>query len=101
WPAASARQRHDRGRGMKKPGRLFGRNRRERELDDEIASHLAMAERDRIDAGERPESARAAAEREIGNVAIVKEVTREQWGGAWLEQLGRDTRYGLRLLRRS
>jgi len=86
---------------MKKPGRLFGRNRRERELDDEIASHLAMAERDRIDAGERPESARAAAEREIGNVAIVKEVTREQWGGAWLEQLGRDARYGLRLLRRS
>jgi len=86
---------------MKKPGKLFGRNRRERELDEEIASHLAMAERDRVDAGEPPESARAAAERELGNVAIVKEVTREQWGSAWLEQLARDARYGLRLLRRS
>ena len=78
-----------------------GRGRRERELDEEIASHLAMAERDRVAGGEAPEHARAAAERELGSVALVKEVTREQWGGVRLEQILRDARYGLRLLRRS
>jgi putative ABC transport system permease protein len=79
----------------------FGRKRRERDLDEEIASHLSMAESDRVEAGEAPDAARASAQRELGNVALVKEVTREQWGGAWLEQLARDARYGLRLLRRS
>jgi len=77
------------------------RRRRELELDEEIASHLAMSERDRVADGEAPESARAAARRELGNAALVKEVTREQWGGARLEQLARDARYGLRLLRRA
>ena len=79
----------------------LGRRRRELELDEEIASHLAMAERDRVADGEAPDSARASARRELGNDALVKEVTREQWGGARLEELVRDVRYGLRLLRRS
>jgi putative ABC transport system permease protein len=79
----------------------LGRRRRQRELDEEIASHLAMAERDRVEDGETSATARAAARRELGNEAIVKELTREQWGGARLEQLARDARYGLRLLRRA
>jgi len=86
---------------MKIPFLPSVRGRRERELDDEISAHLSMAESDRVAAGEAPERARASAERELGNVAIVKEVTREQWGGARLEQLARDARYGLRLLRRA
>src|SRR5262245_4774130 len=80
---------------------FFRRNRRERDLDDEIAEHLRMAIRDRVARGESPADAEAAARRELGNEALVKEVTREQWGGASLERFLQDARYGLRLLRRS
>jgi len=81
-----------------------GRSRRadrDAELDDEIRSHLRMAEEDRIAAGESPESAGASARREFGNVEIVREITRESWGGARLEQVAQDVRFGLRLLHRS
>ena len=39
--------------------------------------------------------------REFGNVGVVKEVTREMWGGGSLERLMQDLRYGARTLRRS
>ena len=79
----------------------FFRRRRNRDLDDEIETHLRMAIRDRVARGENPADAEAAARRELGNEALVKEVTREQWGGASLERFLQDARYGLRLLRRS
>ena len=79
----------------------LGRRRRERELDEEIASHLAMAEADRRDAGQTPDAAAAGARREFGNEALVRETTRAQWGFAGLERLAQDLRYGARLLRRS
>ena len=60
-----------------------------------------MAIRDRVERGETPEQAEAAALREFGNVALVKEFTREAWGWAWLRQLKQDLRFGLRLLRRT
>jgi len=74
---------------------------RTRDLDDEVSAHLRMAAADRVAGGESPEDAAANARREFGNVALVKEVTREIWGGLWLEQLGQDIRFGLRALRRS
>ncbi|HXD49393.1 MAG TPA: ABC transporter permease [Gemmatimonadaceae bacterium] len=78
------------------------RRRRERDiaLDDEIRSHLTMAAADRVARGESPEAAAAAVRREFGNVTHVKEVTREGWGGAWLDQLEQDARFAARLLRR-
>ena len=79
----------------------FGRRRRERELDEEIASHLAMAQADRRAAGEAPDEAAGAARREFGNEALVREATRAQWGLGGLERLAQDVRYGARLLRRS
>ena len=84
---------------LRLPG--FGRRRRERELDDEIAAHLAMAEADRRAAGQPPEEAAAAARREFGNEALVRETTRAQWGLGGLERLLQDARYGARILRRS
>src|SRR3954467_3566035 len=69
-------------------------------LDEEIRSHFAMAVADRIARGESPEAAHAAVRREFGNVAHVKEVTRETWGGLWLERLVQDVRYAVRSLRR-
>jgi putative ABC transport system permease protein len=76
------------------------RRHREEELDEELRSHLEMAAHDRIERGETPEDAEAAVRREFGNVGLIKEVTREMWGGMWLEQLLQDIRYGLRFLRR-
>ncbi len=70
-------------------------------LDAEIRSHLDEAIRDRIERGESPDEARAHALREFGNVSLVKEVTREMWGWAWLEQLLQDLRFGLRMLRKN
>ena len=81
--------------------RNFWRSRRNRDLDDEVRSHLTMAAQDRIDRGESPSDARAAAIREFGGVALVQEITREIWGWAALARLARDIRYGLRALRKS
>jgi putative ABC transport system permease protein len=77
------------------------RRERERELDEEIRAHLAMAIRERIEQGEDPAEAEANARREFGNVPLVKEVTRDMWGWRWLETFLQDVRYGLRQLRRS
>ena len=79
----------------------FGFQRRKRELQEELDAHLQMAIADRMARGETAESAREAAEREFGNIPLVQDVTRDMWGQAWLEQLGRDLRYALRQLRRS
>jgi predicted permease len=72
------------------------RRRRERELDDEIQAHLRLAEQDRIRARESPQEAACSARRELGNVTLLKESTRDTWGWRWLDQLGQDTRFALR-----
>src|SRR5215472_561416 len=79
----------------------FGFQRRNRELQEEIDAHLQMAIADRVARGETEETARQAAAREFGNIALVQDVTRQMWGGGWFEQLGRDVRYALRQLRKS
>jgi predicted permease len=79
----------------------FARRRRERELDEEIAAHLAMATADRVVRGQSPAKAEADARREFGNEGLVREAARAQWGWSALERFGQDVRYGLRLLRRS
>jgi putative ABC transport system permease protein len=81
--------------------RRLRRRDRDGELGEEIRTHLEMAVRDRVDRGEPRAQAEAAARRELGNLAAIQEVTREMWGGMWLERLGQDLRYGVRLLRRN
>ena len=73
---------------------------RDDDLREEMQSHLDQATRDRIARGIPADEARRQALREFGNVAHALEVTREQWGWTWLEQLGQDVRYGLRSLRK-
>jgi len=77
------------------------RDAEDRELDEEIRTHFAMAVADRIARGESSDAAAAAVRREFGNVGHVKEVTRETWGGVWRERLAQDVRYALRSLRRA
>lgn len=75
--------------------------RRDEELDEEILAHLRMAEAHRMAGGESPAVAAANARREFGNVDRVQEITREMWGGIWLERLVQDLRFGARMLWRS
>ncbi len=77
---------------------LWRRQRRDEELEEEVQAHLEMAKRDRIERGETDDQAQQSARREFGNVGLVKEVTREMWGWRWLEQLGQDLHYGVRML---
>ena len=79
----------------------FWWGRKDEELDAEIRSHLHEAISDRIERGESPDDARANAVREFGNVGLVKEITREMWGWAWLERVMQDLRFGLRVLRKN
>jgi predicted permease len=79
----------------------FRRRQRDAELDAEIRSHLDEAIRDRIERGESAEQACINAQREFGNVGLVKEVTREVWGWAALERLLQDLRFGVRMLRKN
>jgi putative ABC transport system permease protein len=71
------------------------------ELDEEINTHFRLAVEERIARGEPRQAAITAARREFGNVAHVKEVTRDMWGGATRERLAQDVRYAIRALRRS
>ena len=75
--------------------------RRDRELNEELKSHLEMSVRDHMDRGLSRQDAEAAARREFGNVGLVKEVTREMWGWTSLERLVQDLRYGARVLAKS
>jgi putative ABC transport system permease protein len=76
--------------------RFFKRAQLEKELNDELASHIAMEANLRMQEGESPEAARQAALRQFGNVELVAEVTRSKWGFAWLEQALNDVRYAVR-----
>lgn len=75
--------------------------RKRRELRDELDSHLEMAARDRVERGEDAARARQQAQRELGNEALIRETTRDQWGLRWLETLLQDLRYATRMLRKS
>ena len=81
--------------------KLGGWRRRDEELDEELRAHLRMAIRERVERGETPGEAEAAALREFGNVGLVKEVTRGMWGWVWFRHLTQDIRYGLRTMRRA
>ena len=79
----------------------FWRRSRQEELGEEIEGHLRMAARERADRGEDPRQAEQSARREFGNAGLIREVTRDQWGWRWLETLLQDSRYALRMLRKS
>ena len=79
-------------------------NRRKRmmeDLDQDIRDFVERETQNNIERGMSPEEARYAALRKFGNVTHVKEQTREVWSFGWLEQLGQDIRYGLRMFVKS
>jgi predicted permease len=73
----------------------------DREIDDEITSHLAEATDEYVRRGLSPEEARRAARRSFGGVPQTREVYRQVRSFMWLEELSCDFRYALRTLRKS
>jgi predicted lysophospholipase L1 biosynthesis ABC-type transport system permease subunit len=77
---------------------LFGGDRRDRELADELESHLRLHVNDNIERGMTPEAARRHALIKLGGVESLKESYRDRRGLPLLETLAQDLRYGLRTL---
>lgn len=82
-------------------GGLFGKGRRDRDLDDEIQAHLDMLVDENLRKGMTIEEARRAARRSFGGVIQTMEAYRDQRGLPMLEMLAQDIRYGLRMLRKN
>ena len=70
----------------------------DRDLDDELAFHVAEEARLRIDRGASPADAVRAARLAFGNVTFAKEETRGVWVSGATERLFQDLRFGLRIV---
>jgi putative ABC transport system permease protein len=77
------------------------RKSRDADLERELRSDLELEEEEHRERGLSAEEARYAAQRAFGNTTLIKEQTRETWGGMWMEQLIRDVRFALRQLART
>jgi len=80
---------------------LVRRRRLERDLEDEVAFHLAMREADLRADGVPDPAAREMARRRFGNVTYLKEQTRDMWLFPSFESIVQDVRFALRTLRKS
>ena len=80
---------------------LFGTERLDRDLDEELNAHLELLAEENIRRGMSPEEAALAARRSFGGVTQTKEAYRDQRGLPIVETIIQDIRYGSRLLRRS
>src|SRR5436190_11423899 len=80
---------------------IVDRRRLDRDLDEELAFHLAMREADCRGDGLSAEAARDEARRRFGNMTHLKEQTRDMWTFPSFESFRQDVRYALRTLRKA
>ena len=80
---------------------LFRRQRIEQELDEELRFHLERQTDVHVRHGLSPAEAARRAAIEFGGVAQIREEHRDARGIAWLDDLVRDGRHGVRQLRRA
>ena len=73
----------------------------ERELDEEIHSHLELVTDQKMKKGMDSDEARRAAQIELGGIEQVKEEVRAVRAGASLDTLLQDIRFALRMLRKN
>jgi len=86
---------------MQWPGALFHRRRRYRDLSVSVEEHLEEKVDELVESGMPREEAERAAKREFGNVALIRERSREVWQWGWLERLWSDLRFSGRQAARS
>jgi len=79
--------------------RWFRRQRRE--ASEEIQAHIAERADELAESGVPRHEALGRARYEFGNATLFTESSREVWGWVWLDRLGQDLRYALRMVRRS
>lgn len=82
-------------------GAMFRRRALDRDLDDELRSHLEMATQENRRRGMSDEEARRKAMLDFGGVTQVRETVRMREGLPLFENLSRDLGYALRMLRKS
>ena len=87
-------------RAMARLGAFFRSEPLDWDLEEEVASHIAMATEDNIRSGMTPEEARRKAMVKFGGVEQAKERQRESRGLPGLETLLQDLRYTMRTLSR-
>src|SRR5215831_6820269 len=80
---------------------LVRRPDREAELHEELQFHLKEEAEECEEDGLTEDEARWTARRDLGNLMLVEENTRREWGWTQMEQFARDARYGLRQVRRN
>jgi hypothetical protein len=80
---------------------LIGSRRVERELADEIETHLRLLTERYVRHGMTQNEAASAARRQFGNVTLLKEANREMRGIRFIDTFFQDARYGLLMLRRN
>ena len=80
---------------------MWWRKAREADLDEEVRAHLDMATQERVERGAAQKEAERAARREFGNMGLIKESTRDVWGGGSLDRLMQDLRFGVRMIAKS
>jgi putative ABC transport system permease protein len=80
---------------------LFGDRRADRELDDEIKTHLRLLTERYVHQGMSEAEATLAAQRQFGNVTLLKEDHRDMRGIRFIETLFQDLRFGIRMFFKS
>jgi putative ABC transport system permease protein len=79
----------------------FGKRHRDRALDEELQTHLALLVEQNIERGMSPEGARRAAKLSLGGSDQIKESVHDHRGLPFVETFVQDVRYALRMLRKS
>jgi putative ABC transport system permease protein len=82
-------------------GGLFDKRQKDRDLVEELESHLQMHIDENVGRGMTPEEARRQALLKLGGLEQTKENYRDRRGFPWLESVLQDIRFGLRMLRKN
>ncbi len=79
---------------------LIHRRQFDADLEEEMRLHLELRQQEHLACGMALDDARAAARRDFGNAAYLREESHIAWGWEWFEHVAQDVRYGLRALLR-
>ena len=89
------------GEAIRRFHMLFSRRERfDRDMEEEMRLHRDLRTREFERNGASAEEARYAARRKFGSTLRLREEIHQAWGRTWIDNLGQDIRYGLRMLRK-
>jgi macrolide transport system ATP-binding/permease protein len=82
---------------LRRLGHLVRQSRFEAELDEELAFHREMKQQE---VALKAIRAPGAVERELGNLTLFRDESRDVWIWSWLQSLAQDVRFAVRLFKR-